>query len=158
MKNWYLLGLILSVRKELLSVFLWTWNFLEVLLLDDHVIIDIVSVELEKQSYCDLKVANKTEHYVAFKVILHNITNLICFLCDQVFLWVFLPPNWLYSFVFLLHQIRWKQLLRRSISLDPTLVSYSHGTHASLEVAVILYNSFSYWQFKNLNMEVIKIF
>ncbi|CAH8277975.1 unnamed protein product [Arabidopsis lyrata] len=24
--------------------------------------------ELEKQSYCDLKVANKTEHYVAFKV------------------------------------------------------------------------------------------
>ncbi|CAH2059161.1 unnamed protein product, partial [Thlaspi arvense] len=27
-----------------------------------------VTVELEKQSYCDLKVANKTEHYVAFKV------------------------------------------------------------------------------------------
>ncbi|PSR91684.1 Vesicle-associated protein 2-1, N-terminally processed like [Actinidia chinensis var. chinensis] len=25
-------------------------------------------VELEKQSYCDLKVANSTEHYVAFKV------------------------------------------------------------------------------------------
>ena len=31
----------------------------------------IVSVELEKQSYCDLKVANKTEDYVAFKVFPH---------------------------------------------------------------------------------------
>ncbi|XP_010529988.1 PREDICTED: vesicle-associated protein 2-1-like isoform X2 [Tarenaya hassleriana] len=35
---------------------------------DDHKIHRIMSVELEKQSYCDLKIANKTEHYVAFKV------------------------------------------------------------------------------------------
>lgn len=39
-----------------------------------YICFDIVSVELEKQSYCDLKVANKTEDYVAFKV------NFICFL------------------------------------------------------------------------------
>lgn len=47
----------------------------------------LFSVELEKQSYCDLKVANKTEHYVAFKVFLHQTTN---FKNDQFIIMVFL--------------------------------------------------------------------
>ena len=50
----------------------------------------ISSVELEKQSFCDLKVANNTEHHVAFKVITsliviidldYRLSNEFCIFC-----------------------------------------------------------------------------
>jgi hypothetical protein len=66
-------------------------------------IFDFVSVELEKQSYCDLKVANKTENYVAFKVISAS-NHKLHMLCLVIKLFRLL--QWLLSFVFLASSIR----------------------------------------------------
>lgn len=48
-------------------------DMFEAFFLVENVELDVVfrvtsAVELEKQSFCDLKVANNTEHHVAFKV------------------------------------------------------------------------------------------
>jgi hypothetical protein len=59
--------------------------------------------ELEKQSYCDLKVANKTENYVAFKVISAS-NHQLHMLCLVIKLFRLL--QWLLSFVFLASSIR----------------------------------------------------
>lgn len=43
-------------------------------------------VELEKQSYCDLKVTNNTEHHVAFKVGTITLSIIVIYLHVYVFI------------------------------------------------------------------------
>lgn len=51
------------------------WTFVQKNSSGLMVLIFMCSVELEKQSYCDLKVVNNTEHHVAFKVSLLFLYN-----------------------------------------------------------------------------------
>lgn len=46
-----------SFLYVIMIIFFWIW-----------LLVNMISVEVEKQSFCDLKVVNNTEHHVAFKV------------------------------------------------------------------------------------------
>lgn len=78
------------------------------------------SVELEKTSYCDLKVVNNTEHHVAFKVHFYEQTSISYAFCAYQ---ITLP-----------YLARLKQPLLRSILSDLTPMSLSPGMLASSKV------------------------
>jgi len=94
------------------------------------IVIFVWSVELEKQTFCDLKVLNNTQNHVAFKVFSFNLMfPNILLLPSHCILF---PCTFLH---FLFH--RSKPLLRRSTLYDQTPVSYTPGTPVSSEVLLV---------------------
>lgn len=81
---------------------------------------------MDKQNYCDLKVVNNTEHYVAFKVFFIYYVKILTFVHSL---------RIIYNFFFF---VRLKPHRLRSISYDRILVLYNRGIHVSSEVILII--------------------
>ena len=89
------------------------------------------SVEVDKQSYCDLRVVNNTEHHVAFKV-------LFFLICTHASLFLYPFFKAILDFILADHQFnvlsfpfldRSKPHHLRSTLFDPILVLCSLGMH-----------------------------
>lgn len=108
------------------------------------IIMFMLTVELEKQTFCDLKVVNNTQNYVAFKVIYLFTCSFPNWLpsCFSITVWIdFSYWIWWFHCYFNLLFARSKPPHLRSTLFDQTLVLYSHGIHVSSEVLSFYYST-----------------
>lgn len=106
--------LICSFRTWVLDIYIYLYSCFR------------LSVELEKQCQCDLKLGNSTDKHVAFKVV--PTTQYSLSMTNPKLNWTLDSVHCVWSTCVCPSIYRLKQLLRRSTLCGQILVSYSLGT------------------------------